>query len=86
MKGNLIEPWPYIFQNEFVYLTFSLPGFGTDEDTIIEILTTRSNAQRQKIAEVFKAEYDRVSSSWNLKFWETKIYFGVDLKGGFKLS
>lgn len=36
-----------------------MKGFGTDEDQIIDILTKRSNAQRQAIAEVFKNDLGR---------------------------
>ncbi|XP_026327396.1 annexin B10 isoform X2 [Hyposmocoma kahamanoa] len=37
----------------------AMKGFGTDEQAIIEILTTRSNAQRQAIAQAFTHEYGR---------------------------
>ncbi|MCJ8735630.1 hypothetical protein PDJAM_G00249350 [Pangasius djambal] len=33
----------------------AMKGFGTDEDTIINIVTKRSNAQRQEIRQVFKS-------------------------------
>ncbi|XP_045517309.1 annexin B10 isoform X1 [Pieris brassicae] len=37
----------------------AMKGFGTDEDAIIEILTSRSNAQRQAISQAFTLEYGR---------------------------
>lgn len=40
-------------------LRAAMKGFGTDEKIIIDILTARSNAQRQLIAEYFLREYGR---------------------------
>lgn len=36
-----------------------MKGFGTDEETIIDLLCSRSNAQRQAIAEAFTKELGR---------------------------
>ncbi|XP_067828473.1 annexin A4-like isoform X2 [Heptranchias perlo] len=36
-----------------------MKGLGTDEDAIIELLTSRTNAQRQKIVEAFRSSYDQ---------------------------
>lgn len=37
----------------------AMKGFGTDEEAIINILTTRSNVQRQAISKAFTHEYGR---------------------------
>lgn len=40
-------------------LRAAMKGFGTDEQPIVDILTSRSNAQRQEIIKYFLAEYGR---------------------------
>uniref|UniRef100_A0A2K5NNF6 Annexin n=4 Tax=Cercopithecinae TaxID=9528 RepID=A0A2K5NNF6_CERAT len=37
----------------------AMKGLGTDEDTIIDIITHRSNAQRQQIRQTFKSHFGR---------------------------
>lgn len=55
-----IVPFPGFNASEDASLLRSaMKGFGTDEDAIVEVLTKRSNAQRQAIAEVFKNDLGR---------------------------
>lgn len=42
-------------------LKAAFKGFGSDEDTIIEIITKRSNTQRLEIASRFKTMYGKVN-------------------------
>lgn len=50
----------------------AMKGLGTDEDTIINILTSRSSAQRQEIVKYFTNELGRVQ-------YCSKLYQIVDL-------
>ena len=43
-----------------IALRTAMKGFGTDEQAIIDILTQRSNSQRQQISKFFTEEYGRV--------------------------
>lgn len=38
----------------------ALPPIGTDEDVIIDLLSSRTNFQRQQIIKAFKSSYDQV--------------------------
>ncbi|XP_038220664.1 annexin B10 isoform X2 [Zerene cesonia] len=50
---------PFNAVEDAAALRAAMKGFGTDEDAIIAILTSRSNAQRQAISQAFTHEYGR---------------------------
>ncbi|XP_051513930.1 annexin A6-like isoform X1 [Myxocyprinus asiaticus] len=55
LRGTL-QPYPnFDPASDAQALRKAMKGFGTDEDTIIDIVTQRSNAQRQEIRKVFKS-------------------------------
>ncbi|XP_060710220.1 annexin A4-like [Hemiscyllium ocellatum] len=55
-----VKPYPaFNAYHDAENLRNAMKGLGTDEDEIIDILTTRTNLQRQKIIEAFKASYDQ---------------------------
>ncbi|MBN3275085.1 ANXA6 protein, partial [Polyodon spathula] len=37
-----------------------MKGLGSDKDTILELITSRSNAQRQEICAAYKSQYGKV--------------------------
>ncbi|GLH02923.1 Annexin [Gryllus bimaculatus] len=64
--GDYYTPEPTVFPasgfnaaEDGMALRTAMKGFGTDEQTIIDILTHRSNSQRQEIAKFFTEEYGR---------------------------
>lgn len=55
-----VTPYPgFKADEDGIALRSAMKGFGTDEQAIIDILTARSNSQRQQIAEFFTREYGR---------------------------
>ncbi|XP_061389711.1 annexin B10-like [Musca vetustissima] len=56
---TVVPAEPLDVEADTVALRTAMKGFGTDEQAIIDILTARSNAQRQLIKENFLREYGR---------------------------
>jgi len=56
-----VRPFPgFNAVEDATLLRKAMKGFGTDEKAIIDILTQRSNSQRQQVKEEFTKEYGRV--------------------------
>ena len=56
-----------------------MKGLGTDEDTIISVVTVRSNKQRQMIAQFFQNELERVSDYSSYVLFENYVFYFKDL-------
>ncbi|XP_023305506.2 annexin B10-like [Lucilia cuprina] len=56
---TVVPAEPLDVEADVAALRAAMKGFGTDEQAIIDILTARSNAQRQVIKENFLREYGR---------------------------
>ncbi|XP_069825225.1 annexin A6 isoform X2 [Dendropsophus ebraccatus] len=59
LKGTIRPAGDFNADNDGKALRKAMKGFGTDEDTIIDILTKRSNSQRQEIKHAFKSHFGR---------------------------
>ncbi|XP_068126357.1 annexin A5 [Hyperolius riggenbachi] len=58
-RGTIKDFHGFNANNDAEALRKAMKGLGTDEDTIMKILTSRSNAQRQQIAVSFKTLFGR---------------------------
>ncbi|XP_048885062.1 annexin A6 [Brienomyrus brachyistius] len=59
LRGTIYASSGFNPSSDAKALRKAMKGFGTDEDTIIDIITHRSNAQRQEIRKVFKSSFGR---------------------------
>ncbi|KAM4039105.1 annexin A6 [Anomaloglossus baeobatrachus] len=59
LKGTIHPAAGFNADSDGKALRKAMKGFGTDEDTIIDILTKRSNSQRQEIRQAFKSHFGR---------------------------
>ncbi|XP_040296297.1 annexin A6 [Bufo bufo] len=59
LKGTIQPAAGFNADSDGKALRKAMKGFGTDEDTIIDILTKRSNNQRQAIKQAFKSHFGR---------------------------
>lgn len=63
LTGKLEDAFVALFTDPIEYdvdsLRYAMKGLGTDEDTLIEILASRSNIQLHKIRKLYKEKYNR---------------------------
>ncbi|XP_042307232.1 annexin A6 isoform X2 [Sceloporus undulatus] len=59
LKGTIRPAASFNADGDAKVLRKAMKGFGTDEDAIIEVVTQRSNAQRQEIIQAYKSHYGR---------------------------
>ncbi|KAH8396251.1 hypothetical protein KR222_006095, partial [Zaprionus bogoriensis] len=56
---SVVPRTPFDASSDSQELRTAMRGLGTDEQQIIDVLTTRSNAQRQQISAAYAAEFER---------------------------
>ncbi|CAH2276049.1 annexin A6 isoform X1 [Pelobates cultripes] len=59
VKGTVYPADDFNADNDGKALRKAMKGFGTDEDAIIDIITKRTNDQRQEILKAFKSHFGR---------------------------
>ncbi|XP_026541842.1 annexin A6 isoform X3 [Notechis scutatus] len=59
LKGTISPAANFNADDDAKVLRKAMKGFGTDEDAIIEVVTQRSNDQRQDIIKAYKSHYGR---------------------------
>ncbi|XP_025019725.1 annexin A6 isoform X3 [Python bivittatus] len=59
LKGTIHPAANFDADGDAKVLRKAMKGFGTDEDAIIEVVTQRSNDQRQEIVKAYKSHYGR---------------------------
>ena len=63
-KGTVKEAKNFNADDDAKKIHDAIKDWGTDEDKLIDILSTRSNAQRQQIKKKYKEKYGKVG--WKL--------------------
>ncbi|XP_053726782.1 annexin A3a [Synchiropus splendidus] len=58
-RGSIKPPSNFNPEEDAADLRKALKGLGTDEKTLVQILTQRSNAQRQVICQAYRCQYDQ---------------------------
>ena len=59
-KGTIKEAKNFNADDDVTKIHEAMKGWGTDEAPLIDILSTRSNAQRQAIKKKYKEKYKKV--------------------------
>uniref|UniRef100_A0A8C5PD15 Annexin n=1 Tax=Leptobrachium leishanense TaxID=445787 RepID=A0A8C5PD15_9ANUR len=59
LKGTIYPAGDFNADNDGKVLRKAMKGFGTDEDAIVDVITKRTNGQRQEILQAFKSHFGR---------------------------